>query len=173
MLMRPQHPPDETPTLPSPLLTLSHPRPYYLYAHVVPSRHAFAAAYHPYMPLPPLTILMLAGVEPSQHWLPSLCLWSALPTWLRHRLPSLRLCSGLPAWLQCCPHTGLMLKAAYYPYPPSLPSRLGYDSALTTPYASAPLLLAILTLLRRPQHMPPTPPSTLLMPPHPRHLPSS
>ncbi|MBW0486152.1 hypothetical protein O181_025867 [Austropuccinia psidii MF-1] len=45
-------------------------------------------------------------------------------------------------------------------------------SALTTPYASPPLL-AILTLPWRPQDMPPTLPSTLLMPLHPHHLPSS
>ncbi|MBW0531865.1 hypothetical protein O181_071580 [Austropuccinia psidii MF-1] len=46
-------------------------------------------------------------------------------------------------------------------------------SALTTPYASTPLPLAILMLPRNPQDMPPTPPSTLLMPPHPHHLPYS
>ncbi|MBW0562552.1 hypothetical protein O181_102267 [Austropuccinia psidii MF-1] len=42
-------------------------------------------------------------------------------------------------------------------------------TALTTPYASAPWWLTILTLLRQPQDMPPMPPSTPLMPP-PTHL---
>ncbi|MBW0560044.1 hypothetical protein O181_099759 [Austropuccinia psidii MF-1] len=37
----------------------SHPCPYYLYTHMVPSQHASATAYHPYMPPPLLTILML------------------------------------------------------------------------------------------------------------------
>ncbi|MBW0548956.1 hypothetical protein O181_088671 [Austropuccinia psidii MF-1] len=46
-------------------------------------------------------------------------------------------------------------------------------SALTTPYTSAPMLLAILTLPRGLQDMPPKMPSTLLMPLHPHHLPSS
>ncbi|MBW0590696.1 hypothetical protein O181_130411 [Austropuccinia psidii MF-1] len=46
--------------------------------------------------------------------------------------------------------------------PPSPPSQL-----LTLP----PPLLAILALLRRPQDIPPTLPSTLFMPPHPHHLP--
>ncbi|MBW0585119.1 hypothetical protein O181_124834, partial [Austropuccinia psidii MF-1] len=46
-----------TPPSPSsPLLTLSHPRPYHLYAHVVPSQHASDTASHPY-----------ACVVPSQH----------------------------------------------------------------------------------------------------------
>ncbi|MBW0574453.1 hypothetical protein O181_114168 [Austropuccinia psidii MF-1] len=51
--MRLQHFP---PSPPSPLLTLSHPRPYHLYAHVVPTQHASAATHHPY-----------ACVVPSQH----------------------------------------------------------------------------------------------------------
>ncbi|MBW0481094.1 hypothetical protein O181_020809 [Austropuccinia psidii MF-1] len=41
----------------------------YPYACVVPSRHASNTANHPY-----------ACRVPSQHCLPSLCLWSALPT---------------------------------------------------------------------------------------------
>ncbi|MBW0510676.1 hypothetical protein O181_050391 [Austropuccinia psidii MF-1] len=45
ILRRLHRPPDETPTLPppspsSPLLTLSHPRPYHPYACGVPSQHA-------------------------------------------------------------------------------------------------------------------------------------
>ncbi|MBW0460307.1 hypothetical protein O181_000022 [Austropuccinia psidii MF-1] len=53
--MRLQHCP---PSLSSQLLTLSHPRPYHLYAHVVPSRHAYDTASHPYA---------CACVVPSQH----------------------------------------------------------------------------------------------------------
>ncbi|MBW0484094.1 hypothetical protein O181_023809 [Austropuccinia psidii MF-1] len=86
----------------SPLLMLSHPRPYHLYAHVVPSRHASNTASHPcacVVPSPhapntayhpyargvpsrhaPDTTYPYACVVPSQHWLPSLHLWSALPT---------------------------------------------------------------------------------------------
>ncbi|MBW0485503.1 hypothetical protein O181_025218 [Austropuccinia psidii MF-1] len=55
---------------------------------------------------------------------------------------SLRSCSALPTCLRQCPHTGLILNAAYDPYSPAEPSRLDYDSSphllLTTPYASAP-----------------------------------
>ncbi|MBW0565896.1 hypothetical protein O181_105611 [Austropuccinia psidii MF-1] len=102
--MRLQHCP---PSPSSPLLTLSHPRPYHLYAHVVPSRHASDTTSHPY-----------ACVLPSRHFLPSLhlrsalltysqhqlllCLCSALPTHSRHCLPSLCLRSALPTCLQCC-----------------------------------------------------------------------
>ncbi|MBW0566401.1 hypothetical protein O181_106116 [Austropuccinia psidii MF-1] len=65
-------------------------------------------------------------------------------------LPSLFSCSALKMRLQCL-----------------LPI-----SALTTPYASAPLLLTILMLPRLPQDMPPTPPSTLVTPNPLHHLPS-
>ncbi|MBW0476496.1 hypothetical protein O181_016211 [Austropuccinia psidii MF-1] len=77
------------PSLSSPLLTLSHPRPYHLYAQAVPSRHASNTANHPY-----------ACVVPSQHFLPSLSSRSALPTCSQHCLPSLRLRSALPACSQ-------------------------------------------------------------------------
>ncbi|MBW0592470.1 hypothetical protein O181_132185 [Austropuccinia psidii MF-1] len=61
MLTHLHHPTDETPTLPppspsSPLLMLSNPCPYHLYAHVVPYRHASNTASHPY-----------ACVVPSRH----------------------------------------------------------------------------------------------------------
>ncbi|MBW0540781.1 hypothetical protein O181_080496 [Austropuccinia psidii MF-1] len=84
----------------------------------------------------------------------------------------------------------LLHPPAYDPYTPAVPSRYASDtalnspnllcqlpslrsqdeitmppiSALTTPYASAPLLLTILTLPSHPQDMPPTPPSTPLTP---------
>ncbi|MBW0553083.1 hypothetical protein O181_092798 [Austropuccinia psidii MF-1] len=66
MLMCPHHPPDETPTLPSPLLMLSHPHPYHLYARGVPSS------------------LCSHGALPTclQHSLPSLRWRSAFRTWL-------------------------------------------------------------------------------------------
>ncbi|MBW0568459.1 hypothetical protein O181_108174 [Austropuccinia psidii MF-1] len=66
------------------------------------------------------------------------------------------------------PHTILILNA------PAAPSRQDYNTAphllphhsfrLCTP-ASSSLMIKILMLLWGPQHMPPTPPSTLLMPP--------
>ncbi|MBW0589926.1 hypothetical protein O181_129641 [Austropuccinia psidii MF-1] len=82
MLTRPHRHCPPSPS--SPLLMLSHPRPYHLYAHVVPSRHASDTASHPY-----------ACVVPSRHCLPSLCLRSALPTFSQHHL-SLRSLSALP-----------------------------------------------------------------------------
>ncbi|MBW0588694.1 hypothetical protein O181_128409 [Austropuccinia psidii MF-1] len=117
MLMRLHPPPDETltfpPSLPSPLLTLLNPVSY-----------ASDAA------LTPLT-------PPCTPRLPSLCLWSALPTCLQRRLPSLRSYSARPTCLQHClsslplkcppdmpltpPHTGLLLKAAYDSYAPAAP----------------------------------------------------
>ncbi|MBW0474487.1 hypothetical protein O181_014202 [Austropuccinia psidii MF-1] len=59
------------------------------------------------------------------------------------------------------PHTGLILNSAYHPYVPAVPSRCDSDatpiSALTTPYASTPLPLTILTLPWRPQDKPSMP----------------
>ncbi|MBW0529075.1 hypothetical protein O181_068790 [Austropuccinia psidii MF-1] len=53
--------------------------------------------------------------------------------------------------------------------PPDETPTLPPISALTTPYAYAPPpQLTILTLLRGPQFMPPTPPSTPLTPPRTR-----
>ncbi|MBW0475948.1 hypothetical protein O181_015663 [Austropuccinia psidii MF-1] len=51
-----QHSDTARPSPSSPLLTLSHPRPYHPHACVVPSRHASDNAYHPY-----------AHVVPSRH----------------------------------------------------------------------------------------------------------
>ncbi|MBW0479723.1 hypothetical protein O181_019438 [Austropuccinia psidii MF-1] len=67
-----------------------------------------------------------------------------LPHWpnpQRH-LPSLCSCNALKMRIQC-----------HFPI-----------SALTTPYASTPLPLTNLMLLQHPQDMPPTLPSTPLMP---------
>ncbi|MBW0488294.1 hypothetical protein O181_028009 [Austropuccinia psidii MF-1] len=88
-------------------------------------------------PTPPSTLLM-----PLLCHLPCLCSRSALPTCLQRRLPSL-------------PPPILMLLGALKDettMPPPI-------SSLTTPYASAPLPLTILTLLWRPKDMPPMPPS--------------
>ncbi|MBW0561424.1 hypothetical protein O181_101139 [Austropuccinia psidii MF-1] len=128
MLTCPHRPPDETPTLPSPLLTLSPPTltiftlaecppdmaptphtiltlTWYLptclqhsltsYACIVPSRHGSDTLYHPY-----------ACVVPSHHSLPSLCLRSALRTWLQFGIPALPSWSALP---KCLPHSLLSL----------------------------------------------------------------
>ncbi|MBW0506438.1 hypothetical protein O181_046153 [Austropuccinia psidii MF-1] len=78
MLTRPHPPSDETPTLPSPLLMILHPRlifslAYNPYAAVGPSSYAsdaaltppYASLHLPNMPLTLLTILTLA--VPSQH----------------------------------------------------------------------------------------------------------
>ncbi|MBW0576420.1 hypothetical protein O181_116135 [Austropuccinia psidii MF-1] len=68
--MRLQHCP---PSPSSPLLTLSHPCPYHLYAHVVPSRHASNTASHPYTCVvpsrhaPDTAYHPYACGEPSQH----------------------------------------------------------------------------------------------------------
>ncbi|MBW0476734.1 hypothetical protein O181_016449 [Austropuccinia psidii MF-1] len=94
----------------SPLLTLPHPRPYHLYAHVVPSRHASDTASHPYaccsrdIPQHCLPSLRLRSALPtcSQHCLPSLHSQSALPTYSQHCLPSLRSRSALPTCSQHC-----------------------------------------------------------------------
>ncbi|MBW0540550.1 hypothetical protein O181_080265 [Austropuccinia psidii MF-1] len=117
-------PPDETPTLPSPLLTLPHPclifsLAYNPYSCGVHSRHASNAAYHPYA-------CMVSSQNASD---------ASYHPYARSPLPT--------------PLTILTLA------PPI--------SALTTPYASAPPP-PILTLLRRPQDIPPTPPSTPLTP---------
>ncbi|MBW0585513.1 hypothetical protein O181_125228 [Austropuccinia psidii MF-1] len=105
---------------------LSQPRPYHLYAHVVPSQHASDTASHPYACVVPsrhapdtayhpyargsalLTCsqhhlsLRLCSALPtsSQHCLPSLCSQSALPTCSRHCLSSLCSLSALPTCSQ-------------------------------------------------------------------------
>ncbi|MBW0544256.1 hypothetical protein O181_083971 [Austropuccinia psidii MF-1] len=122
MLTGLHHPPSPS----SPLLTLSHPCPYHLYAHVVPSQHAFNTASHPYACVVPSrhvpdtayhprarrectpnTTYPYAYVVPSQHapyahgvpsrhCLPSLRSRSALLTCSQHCLPSLRSRGALP-----------------------------------------------------------------------------
>ncbi|MBW0504268.1 hypothetical protein O181_043983 [Austropuccinia psidii MF-1] len=109
----------------SPLLTLSHPRPYHPYAcvvpcrhasstashpyaHVVPSQHASDNAYHPYTRLVPsqhasnTTYDPYTCVVPSRHasdtaYHPYAC---GVPS--QHCLPSLCSCSALPTCLQQC-----------------------------------------------------------------------
>ncbi|MBW0578440.1 hypothetical protein O181_118155 [Austropuccinia psidii MF-1] len=83
--MRLQHFP---PSPSSPLLMLSHPRPYHLYAHVVHSRH--------HLSLRARSALLTC----SRHHL-SLRLCSALPTCSRHHL-ALCLCGALPTSSQHC-----------------------------------------------------------------------
>ncbi|MBW0569710.1 hypothetical protein O181_109425 [Austropuccinia psidii MF-1] len=62
---------------------------------------------------------------------------------------------------------------AYMPTPPKdMPPWPPPISALTTPYASTPLLLKMLTLPQHPQYMPLRQPLSLLMPAPLRHLPS-
>ncbi|MBW0467980.1 hypothetical protein O181_007695 [Austropuccinia psidii MF-1] len=117
--MRLRHcPPSPT----SPLLTLSHPRPYHLYTCGVPSQHGSNAVYHPY-----------AHVVSSQHSLPSLRLRSAFPTWLQHSLPSLCSHSALPAWLRRLPSRHAS-NTAYHPYAHVVPSRHASNTAYH-PYA--------------------------------------
>ncbi|MBW0515093.1 hypothetical protein O181_054808 [Austropuccinia psidii MF-1] len=53
---------------------------------------------------------------------------------------SLRSCSALLTCLQCCPHTGLILNAAYDHYAPAAPSICDYDSSPPSP-PSALLML--------------------------------
>ncbi|MBW0569714.1 hypothetical protein O181_109429 [Austropuccinia psidii MF-1] len=112
------------------------PRPYHIYAHLVPSRHASNTASHPY-----------PCVVPSQHCLPSLRSRSALPTCSQNHLSSC-LCSSLPTSSpHCLPSLRLqsaLLKCSRH----HLSLRL--CSAL-------PTLLPILTLVECPPHMLPTP----------------
>ncbi|MBW0553167.1 hypothetical protein O181_092882 [Austropuccinia psidii MF-1] len=111
--MRPHPPPDETPTLPSPLLTLPHPclifslaynpyaavgpssyasdAAYHPYACGVPFQHASNTAYHPYAHIVPTQYASNAAYHPYAH--------SALPTCLRCSLPSLPLWSALLTFL--------------------------------------------------------------------------
>ncbi|MBW0567443.1 hypothetical protein O181_107158 [Austropuccinia psidii MF-1] len=151
--MRPHHPPDETPTLPP------HLRPHHLYAHVVPSPHASAAAHHPHSCVVPSRHDSKTAnnpyacvvpsrhasytanhpypyVVPSQHASDTIYHPYACVEPSQHGLPSLRLCSALPKWLQCFPHTGLILNLL-----------LGPQDETMMP----PPLLAILALPRRPQ----------------------
>ncbi|MBW0485191.1 hypothetical protein O181_024906 [Austropuccinia psidii MF-1] len=97
MLLRPYPLPDETPTLPSPLLTLPHPclifsSAYNPYAPAGPSSYASDGSLTPLMPCCTCLILSAAyhpnacGV-PSQHCLLSLCWWSGFLTCLQCRLP--------------------------------------------------------------------------------------
>ncbi|MBW0487023.1 hypothetical protein O181_026738 [Austropuccinia psidii MF-1] len=151
----------------------------YPYTCVVPSQHASNTANHPY-----------ACVVPSQHASntvnhPYACV-----------VPSQHASDTDNHPYTCVVPSQHASKTAYHPYTCRLPSQHASDAALTLASSSRPLM--ILTLLpgpqdettmlppistfttpyasslpRRPQDMPPTPPSTLLMPPHPCHLPSS
>ncbi|MBW0578044.1 hypothetical protein O181_117759 [Austropuccinia psidii MF-1] len=118
----PTPPPDETLTLPPHLrphhsLHFHTPAAYHLYAPAVPSplltllhpRLIFSSAYNPYTPVGPSSYASDTALTPpyaSLHLpnpmrcLPSLCSWSAFLTCLKCHLPSLRLWSAFPPCLR-------------------------------------------------------------------------
>ncbi|MBW0575429.1 hypothetical protein O181_115144 [Austropuccinia psidii MF-1] len=134
-LMLALRPPDMPPTLP-PISTLITP-----YASTprrsqsICSRGALSPPYASSSSA--ITILMLSQCPPK---MPPMLL-PHLPNLQRH-LPSLNSCNTLKMRLQCPP-----------------------ISSLTTPYASAPLPLTILTFLRHPQDMLLMPPLSLILSP--------
>ncbi|MBW0480066.1 hypothetical protein O181_019781 [Austropuccinia psidii MF-1] len=119
-----------------------------MHTPAVPSRYtSYAALNPPYDSSSlPLTILTLAYASDA----------SLNPPYAFSHLP-------LPSTLLTPSPTCLILSTAYHPYTCVVPSQHAPNAAPTNPYASAPPPLTILTLLWRPQDMPPTPSPTCLI----------
>ncbi|MBW0506219.1 hypothetical protein O181_045934 [Austropuccinia psidii MF-1] len=143
-----QHPQDETTMRPSPLLKLPHPclifsLSYNPYASAGPSCYASKtalippqASLHPpliilmlveclpYMPPTPLTILRLVECLPDMPpMLLTILMFAVASQHASNAAYHPYACSALPTFLQRPPHTGPILKAAYYPYTPAALSR--------------------------------------------------
>ncbi|MBW0579185.1 hypothetical protein O181_118900, partial [Austropuccinia psidii MF-1] len=118
MLMRPHHPPDETPTLPS------HLRPHHLLRFHTPTLTIFTLVYcPPNMPPTPLTILTLVVSPPNMPPTPLmiLTLVESPPNMPPTPLTILTLVESPPN-MPPTPLTNLMLVESPPDMPPTLPS---------------------------------------------------